>query len=438
MSSLTQNHSSPSQSLARLKSCFYLTAPTSFRVALLYIFLLTFFSRFCAGLWTGNNLLNSEFAILARNLIHGNGLSFGGIHPTAWRMPMYPLLLAGWMKLFGETKLAILILNSFAGAINAILCGYLARKIFGKTTGVIAACLYMLIPYLVQKEAITESAWVSLGLLGGLYLLLNAKKQRPLLNVAASGLLFCLAYLTRPTVGLIPLFIFGCLLLKAYQKKKNQYFIRAIVFICAFVIGILPWAIRNKLTLGHFYFAQTNFWYNFYMGNHRHTFEMYPNVSLDNIRTLYPYKERLPQDEFKKEEWHFQIAKEEMRTIGPARMLGASLKKLFLLWSIRMTPYLKRIEDPATGFLLNKERGVIENLIFTIPYLFITCLAFLGSWQIRRRLPQLILFAAGFLLFFSLPYMLTYAYSRHAVPAYFILIILAAKGITSLRRSLNI
>lgn len=395
-------------------------------------------SRFFMGLWIAHDLLNSEYSILARNLIIGNGLSFGQANHTAWRMPLYPLMLASWMKLFGETNLAILILNSLVGAINAVLCGLLARKIFGKTAGIIAAGLYALIPYLAQKEILTESAMVSLGLMGGLYLLLNAKKQRPLLTVAASGIFFCFAYLTRPTVGLIPLFISGGLLIKAYQKKKIHYFIRAIVFVSVFLAGILPWAMRNKFTLGHFYFTQTNFWYNFYMGNHRHTFEMYPQVSLDSIRTLYPYQEQLPQDEFKREEWHFQKVKEEIRAIGTGAMLGANLKKLFLLWGIRMTPYMKRIEDPVTGRLLNKERSISENLIFSIPYLFIVCLAFLGCWQIRRRLPQLLIFSAGFLMAFSLPYMFTYAYSRHAVPAYFILIILAAKGITSLKKSLNI
>jgi hypothetical protein len=103
-----------------------------------------------------------------------------------------------------------------------------------------------------------------------------------------------------------------------------------------------------------------------------------------------------------------------------------------------MTPYLKRIENPATHQPLNSERGVTENLIFSIPYLFLVCFAFLGCWQIHRRLPQLLVFSAGFLLTFSLPYMLTFAYSRYAVPAYFVLIILAAKGISSLKKSLNI
>ena len=412
--------------------------PTLFKTFLLCVFLLAFLARFCTGLWIANDILNSEYAILARNLIHGNGLSFGGMHPTAWRTPMYPLVLAGWMKLFGETKLALLILNSLAGAINAVLCALLTRKIFGKTAGIISATLYALTPYLAQKEIITESAWISLGLMAGLYLLLGVKKQHRLLSAAASGLLFCFAYLIRPTVGLIPLFILFSLFTKAYRKKNIRYLTCAIVFAGAFSAGILPWGIRNKLTLGRFYFGQTNFWYNFYMGNHRHTFQMYPRMSLDNIRTLYPRKEGLSEDEFEREQWHFRMAKEEMRVIGTGGMLGASLKKLFFLWSIRMTPYLKRIENPATRQPSNSERGVTENLIFSIPYLFLVCFAFLGCWLIRRRLPQLLIFTAGFLLVFSLPYMIAYAYSRHAVPAYFILIILAAKGISSLKKSLNI
>jgi len=412
--------------------------PSSFKAVLFYIFLFTFLSRFCIGLLTANDILNSEYAVLARNLIHGNGLSFASMHPTAWRTPMYPLVLAGWMKLFGASNLALIILNSFAGAINAVLCGGIARKIFGKTCGIISATLYALIPYLAQKEVITESAWVSLGLMGGLYLLLNAKKQRPLPNVAASGLLFSFAYLVRPAIGLIPLFIFLSLLLKAYQKKKICYLTWAMVFVSVFFFGILPWAIRNKITLGHFYFGQTNFWYNFYMGNHRNAFDMYPQTSLDSIRQLFPYKEKLPDDEFARERWHFQKAKEEIRFTGTMRIVSASLKKLFFLWGIRMTPYMKRIEDPASHYTSNRERSIAENLIFTIPYLFLACFAFLGCWLIRRRLPQLLIFSAGFLLAFSLPHALTCAYSRHAVPAYFILIILAAKGIASLKRGLNI
>src|SRR5262245_26397044 len=91
------------------------------------------------------------FFALAQNIAAGNGISFDGEHPTAIRVPLYPILLA--MVSFGhEAFLPVLLAQSLIGAGTVWCAALIARELFGDPAAIIAALLAAIYPYYVVHD----------------------------------------------------------------------------------------------------------------------------------------------------------------------------------------------------------------------------------------------------------------------------------------------
>ena len=406
----------------------------SSRRIFLYIFLAGFIVRLLSGLWLRHNIDDDSATIIARNILSGNGYSLDGTRPTALRTPGFPFILAILIALFSEYTIPLVILRAIIGGANACLCAWLAIKIFNRRTGIVAGILYMIIPYLAQKEAVTELSFVTFGLLAGLCLSWKGWNTKKLAWIIPSALAFSFSYLVRPDIGIIPVFISFYLLIGMGKAGKPRWQLTAaIMLVSTFLIGISPWAIRNKIAFGRWYVSQTFLWHNIYIGNHPRTFQVYPASTLDSFVQAVPMGKNniTGRGEFKREESYRRQALAEIKKLGPQNILKYSLRKLLYLWDIRLVPYKKHLPNNSrTGKPYDISHSVIDNLIFSIPYLFLVTFALIGCWQERRR-PKLLLFIFGLLLSFSLPYMINFAYSRYTTQVYFVLIIMAARGLVS-------
>ncbi len=405
---------------------------------LLYIFLAGFIARLLLGLWFRHSIDYDCSTIIARNILSGNGYSLDGIHPTAFRAPGFPIILAILIALFSEYTIPLVILRAIIGGANACLCAWLGMKIFNRRTGIISGILYIIVPYLAQKEVVTELGFATFGLLAGLCLLWKGWNAKKVAWIIPSTLMFSFAYLVRPDIGIIPVFISFCLLIGVGRSARTLWHLKAAVTLIAiFIIGISPWAIRNKITFGRWYAGQTFLWRNIYMGNHPLTFGIYPVRSLDTFFSVVP-KEKSPiavKGEFEMEEWFRKQALIQIKKLGPENILKYSLRKMLYLWNIQLVPYKKHLlNNPRTGKPYDINRHATDNLIFSIPYIFLVTFALIGCWQECRR-PKLLLFIFGLLLSFSLPYTINFAYSRYTTQVYFVLIIMAARGLASFSKA---
>ena len=406
----------------------------SSRRIFLYIFLAGFAARLLLGLWLRHNIDNDTVTIIARNILSGNGYSLDGTQPTALRAPGLTFILLGLIALFSEYTIPLAIIRAIIGGANACLCAWLGIKIFNRRTGIIAGILYIIIPYLAQKEAVTELGFVIFGLLSGLCLLWKAWSTKKLVWIIPSALAFSFSYLVRPDIGIIPVFISFCILIGAGKAGNPRRHLSAAIMLCSiFLIGISPWAIHNKIVFGRWYFGQTFLWHNIYTGNHPRTFEIYPVATLDSFFPAVPMEKKYitKKREFEREESYRRQALTQIKKLGPQNILKYSLRKLLYLWDIRLIPYKKHLPNNSrTNKPYDISRSAIDNLIFSIPYIFLVTFALIGCWQERRR-PKLLLFIFGLLLSFSLPYMINFAYSRYTTQVYFVLIIMAARGLVS-------
>jgi 4-amino-4-deoxy-L-arabinose transferase-like glycosyltransferase len=397
-------------------------------VKLVILLAIGFFTRFAMGLASLREF-PPFYADIARNLISGNGYSIDGLHPTAFRTPIYPLYLSLIMLISGQSLSGLIIAHAAIGSVNALLCSYLAKTIFGPTSGIVAYILYLLIPYLAWMELQTEGGLVTLGLLISLLSFILYSRDPKYRWIILAGIALAFAYLVRPSVLFTVLFLAACFSLTTIRRAGA---VRAMLIgttvVSVWMAGIVPWGVRNYLVFHRFYLGQTNQWQNIWKGSHQDTWLLYPQHSLDNLDEIAQFQEVL--DEFEAEDWFKSQALLQLKNSNLVNVIIDSIRKLCYLFDFRLVPRTKRIL--IEGQVVDIERGLSENIFFSVPYILMIVSSIIGLLSYRRMRTQVALFTFFYLLSFSLPYMLTFSYSRYTTQVYFLFLTGSARGLASL------
>lgn len=166
----------------------------------------------------------------------GQGISI----PTAERPPLYPLALAGLVKLGLGGPDGMRLLGALSGGAVIALLGLLGRRLAGDRAGLIAAALAAAYPTLIAADGalMTESLY---GMFAAAALLLaHGLLSRPDIRRAALlGAIGGLAALTRGE-GLI---LLPVLLLPLLRDAPGRRAVLAAAVACVLVLA--PWTIRN-------------------------------------------------------------------------------------------------------------------------------------------------------------------------------------------------
>lgn len=197
----------------------------------------------------GNRLLSPlsgvsdqmRYLVLADSISHGRGFSYAG-EPTAFRPPLYPLLLAGSHIVFGPYYLlAVRILQFLAGLATAYVCYRLASRHFGIEAGMIAGAIALTLPSLIfiTAELQTECLAAFLTILF-LHFLMDESGERKS-AAAGMGLTSGLATLVRFNCAILP--VIGAVVCFWFQRSWKR---SAVVASLAALI-VSPWIIRNAL-----------------------------------------------------------------------------------------------------------------------------------------------------------------------------------------------
>ncbi|HKV10299.1 MAG TPA: glycosyltransferase family 39 protein [Thermoanaerobaculia bacterium] len=166
--------------------------------------------------------------------------------------PAYPLLLtiahAAPSHELGIAKL----LNCLLGAAFIVLAGLLARRLWGPWAGLAAATLAAFVPRLAVLPAILASENLFAPLLFGWLLLLAVSWDRPRVasTAMAAGVILGVMTLTRSVAWLLG-FFWPVAALLAGKKARAVLAETAIVLLAQHAV-LLPWAVRNQVTLGRF------------------------------------------------------------------------------------------------------------------------------------------------------------------------------------------
>jgi len=181
---------------------------------------------------------------LARTGVYGNPFHAGASGATAVIAPLFPLYLAGLIKLLGDTPafaLAASLAAVLALALHAALLPRLSLMLFGDSRAGILAGLLSVPAFRLMPQ--WDAAFTACGILLFLLKASPATWRSIALSGGAAGLLL----LANPATILItgPWVIYLC------QQRRLSLF-RSAAFGAAVFLTALPWMIRNESMLGTF------------------------------------------------------------------------------------------------------------------------------------------------------------------------------------------
>lgn len=196
----------------------------------------------------------AEFQLLARHLADGLGYIqpalyelTGEMVPTAFKPPLYPLLLAAPAALGFDGYVAGHVVTCLCGAGAVAACGLVARRVGGDRVGLIAAALAAVYPVLVAADASLRSESL-LAMLTGFALLaaLRLADRQSLARAGGLGALLGLAALTRAeALVALPLLALPAVW-PAGKRGRRAGVAAAVAGAC--LIVLTPWLARNWTT----------------------------------------------------------------------------------------------------------------------------------------------------------------------------------------------
>jgi 4-amino-4-deoxy-L-arabinose transferase-like glycosyltransferase len=211
---------------------------------------------------------------VARALVAGQGFGspFVSAQPSAIMPPVYPLIVAGFFRLFGvHSAQSILAVHAFDCLINSLACipiFLLARRSFGERAAWWAAWAWAISPYGIYFSA--AWAWgthlLLLCLCWLLYLAQDLERSPRLGLWAGFGLLAGFAGLTEPSILVVVPFL---LALAAWRLARagHRWLLPGAVASLTLAAVLSPWLIRDALVFHRFIPVRDSMGLELWMGN---------------------------------------------------------------------------------------------------------------------------------------------------------------------------
>jgi 4-amino-4-deoxy-L-arabinose transferase-like glycosyltransferase len=172
--------------------------------------------------------------------------------PSAFRPPAYPFLLGGVYAVAGVHLTLGRLLGACLGTLTVILLGILAREVWGRRVGLLAAGLAAVFPPLVLLNAslMSEALFLPVELAVAICLIHLSRGAAPARWAIAAGALCAVAALTR-TVGI--LFLLPAIAIAATSGHDRRSRVLATTLtVAAAALVLTPWTVRNASELHAF------------------------------------------------------------------------------------------------------------------------------------------------------------------------------------------
>jgi 4-amino-4-deoxy-L-arabinose transferase-like glycosyltransferase len=181
-----------------------------------------------------------QYVTIARNVASGWGIvdAYPQIfnHATAFRPPLYPVLLGELFRVFGPHVAVAQAANAVLGSLVVVLAYQLATRLAGPRAGLVAAVAVALSPSLLANDVVPLSEPLSLVLFLGVILLLLDRRS------VVAGLAMGLLVLTRPSAPVL-------LAVAAIWLLCNVGWRAAFRFVFVASVVVAPWIVRNQIRL---------------------------------------------------------------------------------------------------------------------------------------------------------------------------------------------
>ncbi|MGI5831264.1 MAG: ArnT family glycosyltransferase [Thermoguttaceae bacterium] len=228
-----------------------------------------------------------NYRALAENL-RNNAVFGDGETPTAYRPPLYPVILRAVYTLTPETtrlsetvpayllseRSATALLHWILGVLTVLIAYKLALILtFPRKWAFAAALLTAIDPILLAQSrmVMTETLAAFLAvLIIWLLTLAMMPRQKGLKSFLGIGLLAGAAALCRPVFFGFGLLVFLGLLNYSVRRKLRFRFVLS--YILGFAAVLMTWGVRNQLKMGETVFTTTHGGYTLYLANNRYLY----------------------------------------------------------------------------------------------------------------------------------------------------------------------
>ncbi len=277
---------------------------------------------------------------IAVNLVDGKGYlhTWFGLDYLAWRPPLFPLMMAGLITVFGKGWGAIKLVLALCGAGTAVMTAYLGRRMFDARVGLIAGAVTALNPSLIFSSGWPEpSCLIALLLVTGCLAMFRAR-DGGLKESAAAGGMMGITVLAKTFYLTWPIFATAWLLLqKDTLKRKVQ---KAAVIWAVTLALASPWMVRNYMVFHTPRIATTDTSLVFWAANAKSWLDQ---PVLEQKLPPREFQERFAEfgslTEIERDKWFLNDA---LKTVGENK--GAYFKRVFervwLIW--KPFPYVPR------------------------------------------------------------------------------------------------
>jgi hypothetical protein len=352
-----------------------------------------------------------DLGFLACSLSSGHGLSspFGGsTGSSAFLAPGYPAVLGLIFYFFGSytfTLAAVMMsLQTMFAVLTVAAIMYVARRLFGTPTALVAGVFWAVSPPLLWLPAVPwETSLSALLLIGMIAMALN---QASHVLWAMMGAFCGLAMLVNPSLTLA---LFAILGWAAYQNRNGCTigFLTCVLVLLAVFAG---WPLRNALVLHAFIPLRSNFGYELWQGNHAGGSGLF-NPTLEPLQNKQEYSDYAREGEVVYMRNKSALAKTYIRA-HPAEFVRLSAMRVIRFW---------------TGAGSAENSGVVE--LHAVITSLLGLLGVAGLFGERRAAAMLFLLP---ILVFPLPYYLTHPDFRFRLVLDPLLTILSAYAVTRL------
>ena len=303
--------------------------------------------------------------------------------PTAYRPPLYPLVLAATSCGGRVSPLVVAVVHGVLGLLTVALVLGLGRMWGLGRASVVAALLVACDPILANQtaEVMTETLATFLAVV----CLVCGTRWNPgssWKRAFCVGLLFGLASLCRPTFFIWTGMCAGYVVVR---KPRGASVVRSAALVAGCLAAMMPWAVRNYCVMGRAVLATTHGGYTVLLGNNPDFYihlRTQPRGQVWDARGL---RARLLAEgahdgagghpEFAADQRCYRMARAAIRE-QPGMFAFASLVRMGNLWS----PLPHRVDARESW------RDTLLRRAVAVWYIVVFSLALVGLWRIGARL----------------------------------------------------
>lgn len=340
-----------------------------------------------------------QFHEMAVSFLDGKGFMTGGEY-LAFRMPVYPLFLAGMYRLFGVQELLwVRVVQSALSALTILFMYLTAARAFNEAVGKITAVIASVYPFFIYYSGaiLTETVYILLISITMWFLV-----ER---RYAWGAIFIAISTLTKAEMSG---FLFFAVMGASMTVIKGEALKVGFVMVVLFIAVMAPWTARNYLLLHRFVPLTTLGGTSFWEGNN-------PQNLTGGLCRYFP-QEIEGMDEVQRDRYLKARTVEVIKSDPKAFFLRCG-KKFLRFWNIRLNTnderYASRTNNlismfsfgpillfAVIGFILSlAHRFKPAFIYFFILYTMLVNLVFISSLRYRLPIEPYLIMFAGYALY---------------------------------------